>query len=197
MVLFRLHESPRYLVQAGRPQEALESLQMISKYNGDNFTIAIDDVDDTQQPPRSEEEEERPFLSTGRSDEEHSASPSPNNNYHSTGESETRLDGHAFVTPATEHVPPKEHSRRPTLTNTPIQRRVSTISTASSHYVGKTRICAGLPRWIRKPIQGMWDRVATVMSPDWIRTTLLVWLAWFSMSLGIFLSCLSILRVKD
>lgn len=49
MVFFRLYESPRFLVHAGRPQEALESLQMISKFNGSDILLAIEDVDD-QRP---------------------------------------------------------------------------------------------------------------------------------------------------
>jgi hypothetical protein len=46
MVFFRLHESPRYLVHAGRPQEAVKSLQMISKFNGSDLEIELDDVAD-------------------------------------------------------------------------------------------------------------------------------------------------------
>ena len=46
IVFFRLHESPRYLVHAGRPQEAVEALQMISKFNGSELEIELDDVAD-------------------------------------------------------------------------------------------------------------------------------------------------------
>lgn len=46
MVLFRLHESPRYLVHAGRPLEAVKSLKMISKFNGSDLEIELDDVAD-------------------------------------------------------------------------------------------------------------------------------------------------------
>ncbi|KAF9054843.1 major facilitator superfamily domain-containing protein [Panaeolus papilionaceus] len=61
IVFFRLHESPRYLVHAGRPQEALRSLQEISKFNGTNILIELEDVRDqplvvprTQSPTQSE-----------------------------------------------------------------------------------------------------------------------------------------------
>lgn len=50
IVFFRLHESPRYLVHAGRPLEAIESLQLISRFNGSNLSLDIGDVDDHQQP---------------------------------------------------------------------------------------------------------------------------------------------------
>ncbi|RDB14860.1 putative MFS-type transporter PB1E7.08c [Hypsizygus marmoreus] len=50
IVFFRLHESPRYLVHAGRPLEAIESLQMISRFNGSDLSLEIEDVYDHQHP---------------------------------------------------------------------------------------------------------------------------------------------------
>ncbi|KAF8628622.1 hypothetical protein AX15_003759 [Amanita polypyramis BW_CC] len=46
IVFFRLHESPRFLVHAGRPHDALKSLQMISKFNGSDISIELSDVVD-------------------------------------------------------------------------------------------------------------------------------------------------------
>jgi len=51
MVFFRLHESPRFLVHAGRPQDALESLQMISKFNGSELELNLGDVEDHIRVP--------------------------------------------------------------------------------------------------------------------------------------------------
>ncbi|KAI0637103.1 MFS general substrate transporter [Trametes polyzona] len=51
MVFFRLHESPRYLVHAGRPHEAMESLQMISRFNGEEIDLDLEDIEDTVQTP--------------------------------------------------------------------------------------------------------------------------------------------------
>lgn len=48
IVFFRLHESPRYLVHAGRPREALESLQMIAQYNNIDLSLRLHDVEDTR-----------------------------------------------------------------------------------------------------------------------------------------------------
>lgn len=50
MVFFRLHESPRYLVHAGRHQEAVESLQLISKFNGSELNLDVEDVRDHLHP---------------------------------------------------------------------------------------------------------------------------------------------------
>ena len=51
IVFFRLHESPRYLVHAGRKQDALESLQMISRFNGSELALDLDDVEDHIRVP--------------------------------------------------------------------------------------------------------------------------------------------------
>ncbi|KAF7364811.1 MFS general substrate transporter [Mycena venus] len=50
IVFFRLHESPRFLVHAGRPAEALETLQLIARFNGAPALageLGLADVDDT------------------------------------------------------------------------------------------------------------------------------------------------------
>jgi hypothetical protein len=55
ILFFRLHESPRYLVQAGRPEDALESLRMISRFNGSELELDLKDVEDhIHVPPRQE-----------------------------------------------------------------------------------------------------------------------------------------------
>jgi hypothetical protein len=46
IVFFCLHKSPHYLVQAGHPQDTLESLQMISRFNGSELYISLNDVED-------------------------------------------------------------------------------------------------------------------------------------------------------
>jgi hypothetical protein len=68
MVFFRLHESPRYLVHAGRPQDALRSLQLISRFNGDNISIELEDVRDHQchDAPVTIEEDSSKFVVRSR-----------------------------------------------------------------------------------------------------------------------------------
>lgn len=65
IVFFRLHESPRYLVHAGRKQDALESLQMISKFNGSELALELEDVEDHIRVPPSHLP--RSAFSTGNS----------------------------------------------------------------------------------------------------------------------------------
>ena len=65
IVFFRLHESPRYLVHAGRKQDALESLQMISRFNGSELALELEDVEDHIRVPPSHVP--RSAFSTGNS----------------------------------------------------------------------------------------------------------------------------------
>ncbi|KAF9643245.1 MFS general substrate transporter [Thelephora ganbajun] len=44
VIFFRLYESPRYLVAAGRPMEAVENLQLISRFNGEELDLSLRDV---------------------------------------------------------------------------------------------------------------------------------------------------------
>ncbi|KDQ62758.1 hypothetical protein JAAARDRAFT_149872 [Jaapia argillacea MUCL 33604] len=51
LLFFRLYESPRYLVHAGRKEEALASLKMIVKFNGSGegeWVIGLGDVEDVR-----------------------------------------------------------------------------------------------------------------------------------------------------
>lgn len=261
IVFFRLHESPRYLVHAGRHQEALESLQMISRFNGSDLAIDLEDVDDRRpvRPVDESEEARVPFLDDAISDarkhdsardsssttvfDAGSGSESPRQSlvtqanleepprterptlvmdYHSTGASPSPLlESHTFKSPGEEYPPnlnsagspaeivvrtgyvnptpfvtefkettetlPVEPTSRPRPSTSRHSRQSSATSVldhrASSIY--EKKVYGKLPRFIRRPLQAWLDRVAMVLSPDWLRTTLLVWAAWCSMSLGL------------
>lgn len=230
ILFFRLHESPRYLVHAGRHQEALESLQLISRFNGSDITIDLEDVDDRRppepRPPSNGSDERAPFLSTqdarpnretlfDAGTDENTTRNGPSGDpprgegvkdYQSTDESPNSLDSHSFVTPVEEY-PPRRHSvistwenpssSRPNVVHDEMKRH-SRISHARSHSsrsrVSRTssvasvelemRLGGVLPRWIKRPLIAWLDRVGMVLSPEWCRTTLLVWGVWFFMSLG-------------
>lgn len=259
IVFFRLHESPRYLVHAGRPEEALVNLQKISKFNGSELELALEDVQDNPavvEIVRDEEdedmgEEHTPFMASAArraridvrvlfdadveapdelspgeteplSDRHGSASGSRTNSrsserakYDATGSSEVQLDSHKFATPASESMPhpfPNSYlnvnatrgslashvspplSPEPKITTPPksparprFERGSATISSPSrrsSFYEAKARVCWALPRWMRRPLWAWLDKISLVLSPDWRRTTLLVWAMWCSMSLG-------------
>ena len=229
IVFFRLHESPRYLVHAGRPQEAIESLQMISRFNGSDLSLELDDVRDHHHKPDVEEPREvrsasprdglteRPratsittFNASGsENDPPHVASlnglgdgrPPLITQYNSTDASPIALDGHSFSTPAQENpptilnkeiqpIPPRSPSPSLASARSPSHpqhaRQTSHVSMPSRRpsLAYKKQVCYSLPRKVRRPLWAWWNRVMMVLSPEWFRATILVWGAWFFMSLG-------------
>ncbi|KAI0269991.1 major facilitator superfamily domain-containing protein [Gloeopeniophorella convolvens] len=250
IVFFRLHESPRYLVHAGRPQDALESLQMISRFNGSELELHLGDVEDrVRVPPPSRASPPRPSIRAENSlmplfdadsqvtsppmeigttgtlaDDATPLSSSPPNgaegaplikDYAATGESGAPLAPHtpprsaerrSFLyegTPAPERgsfasaesPPPKEGDPGepddadlpPVRPRPPRARRAradTRASVRSSLYEVADRAWWALPYSIRRPVRAWFGRFAMVLSPEWRRTTILVWGAWWGMSLA-------------
>ncbi|KAF9525470.1 major facilitator superfamily domain-containing protein [Crepidotus variabilis] len=230
MVFFRLHESPRFLVHAGRPQEAIKSLQMISKFNGSNLSIELEDVRDHHHPselPTTETETTSPRrLTPNRSTsttifdasviEDRPPGPSrPSSSesglataYAATGETDHGLEAHMFGTPVIEHAhypsitgsreddddskglrksshvgtPSVERHLMSSRDTPPTPRRLSTMSRRSSIYEEKVRKV--LPRWLRRPLEAWWSRVMMVLSPEWLKITVVVWFVWCALSLA-------------
>ena len=231
MVFFRLHESPRYLVHAGRPQEAIESLQLISKFNGSELSLHLEDVQDhiraaedasgnTSSAPSdvvfdAGEPSAEPVqaLAGRRSHDVLRDLPDRNPpDYSSTGEPNVTLDEHTFQTPTIPYVPNHiddnnennvvesetfPEAEEPFLKHNrgrgasfhssgsgtrPLPPRARS---RSSLYEIKSKVYWRLPRAVRRPLWAWIDRVAMVLSPQWLRTTLLVWIAWWAMSLGL------------
>ncbi|KAH9933165.1 MFS general substrate transporter [Epithele typhae] len=202
ILFFRLHESPRYLVHAGRPQEAIESLQMISKFNGSELELDLDDIEDTVVHAQPEQSTLASPLHSPpgalkavetRDDEAlRDATPVSGATYSSTGSPDVALDSHSFGTPLPQPLPPPAFVSTPTglappalfhlPPRSPLSRRQSTASTYIESKTGP--ICKALPSWMRRPLLAWIDRVAMVLAPEWLRTTVLVWTAWCGMSLA-------------
>jgi len=172
---------------------------MISRFNGSELTLDLEDVDDYIKPVVVDTagEAATPFLSSRDPSKDTSPPPSDpqltNNgspaDYHSTGESANYLDAHLYSPPIENAVPKDIPSIAPVLSSasrsphSPSGRR-SRSSSASERPLYEKRVCSALPRWVRKPLWEWWDRVTMVLSPKWRRTTLLVWVAWWGMSLA-------------
>ena len=250
MVFFRLYESPRYLVNAGRPQDALESLQMISRFNGSELALDLEDVEDRIRVPPAHTQDSA--IRAGNSDQPSShlfdadaeilssptdmkpPSPPPLTNvgaplsstppdgtegaflikdYSATGGSEAPLAAYAVVSAAERRsypyhstpvagrdsfqtIPPtpKEEDvsaddidvppARPRPPRTRNPRRDTISSVRSSIYVAADRAYWLLPPRIRRPLRAWFGRFTMVLEPEWRRTTLLVWGAWWGISLA-------------
>ena len=272
MVFFRLHESPRYLVHAGRHQEAIESLQMISKFNGSELELDVEDVRDHLRPSeillaqgaeagsaRCEpevvfsvgdedgvgemngssgvngvngtngvKETARPpaLVSKGSRQVLRSSPESDLPGYSSTGEQSVSLSEHTFQVPngtssidshlgdhANHHPANADDGEEYENENEDededgedaylkgSRRADASVSVSSSSSSVRSRrdrsvssarrvrskLYDKLPRSVRRPLYAWIDRVGMVLSPEWIRTTVLVWIVWCAMSLGAFL----------
>lgn len=214
ILFFRLHESPRYLVHAGRHREALENLQLISRFNGSDITLDLEDVDDRRplepRPPSTGSDEREPILPTQDTRPHESNGHATSNladaprddgvkDYQSTDDSPNSLDSRSFVDPVDAYPPRRlstttldagSSSRLHALHDEPKRRasrpRGSRASSIASVEL-EIRLGGVLPRWIKRPLMAWLDRVGMVLTPEWCRTTLLVWAVWLFMSLGGFL----------
>jgi len=230
IAFFRLHESPRYLVHAGRPQEAVESLQLISKFNGSELSLGLDDVAIHVQPPlegnnvsnvdstmpregihapllanadmavngltaanASPTEDDSPTrtrMLTSQSSRDGLRNSSPDNepkDYSATASTSA---------PSAEYLPIAKDVDSPLSSPTSRRRQLTLggdhamgsghrrMSTASSLHEVRSKLYWKLPRWFRKPLYAWIDRIAMVLSPEWLKTTLLVWAVWGAMSLA-------------
>ncbi|CAA7262874.1 unnamed protein product [Cyclocybe aegerita] len=187
MVFFRLHESPRYLVHAGRPQDAVKSLQMISRFNGSDLSIELADVRD-HHPPDDEDLRKADTRARANSTtifdasviEDGPASPprsiSAENSrttrnglvtaYASTGETPV-LDSHTFDTPVLEHPPTLEEPKEPP----------EPSSSAEQPFLPRTTENAARPR----PLSGasrrssVYEQKVYRLLPRWMRRPLRAW----------------------
>lgn len=142
ILFFRLHESPRYLVHAGRHEEARLNLQKISRFNGSELSLDINDVIDhhsdieehapsipkpierprtdvrvifdANHPSGVDTSETEPLTSDSNASSKASNHDSPERlNYDSTGSSDAPLDSHNFLTPTSEIPPSLENVADP------------------------------------------------------------------------------------
>jgi hypothetical protein len=254
IVFFRLHESPRYLVHAGRKQDALESLQMISRFNGSELALDLEDVEDHIRVPPSHLPDlgyptesglpssrlfdaDADILSSpteikGPSTLAHAGTPlsstppdgtegtSVTKDYSATGGSGAHLSSYSVVSataerrsflynttpleetsfhdvlpsPKEEEIPtedtyvaprPRSRSRSRSSRVSRGPRRRDTISSVrSSIYEAADRAYWALPRNIRRPVRAWLSRFMIVLEPEWRRTTVLVWGAWWGIMLA-------------
>lgn len=166
ITFFRLYESPRYLVHAGRPQEAIVSLQKISEFNGEEMSLNLEDVQDklvienSNLPPSSSEQMKLPSTR------------------------ERQMDYQALRKSSISEEPAVQDDSGE-LVSSAFPSRSMSHSRVSSRSLPKAQVAQGsLPRWIRKPLHAWFKRLGMVLSPEWRRTTILVWIVWWSMSLA-------------
>jgi hypothetical protein len=116
---------------------------MISRFNGSDLDINIDDVHD--HPPTTNDE----GIPTS---------------------------------------PPRIHSSEPLLPPTgpppPVVPPNQSISRRSSAKSMTAELKSVFPRWVTRPVLAWVERMSIVLSPQWLRTTVLVSSAWCAIALG-------------
>lgn len=204
ILFFRLNESPRYLVHAGRPHEAVRSLQLISKFNGSELLIELADVRDHQPEHGNHIRrvstatsfdtsviDDPPFL-LSNTQNIGSDGPESLTTYDLTGKS----SGSSVLATVPEIM--KDDNQladaileQPLLSNQRegrSGRRRGLSTTSFRQFSGhEDSVCRILPRWLSVPFINWRSRVAMVLSPEWLRTTVLVWSTWCTTALGVVL----------
>lgn len=194
VVLFRLHESPRYLVHAGRPHDAIESLRRIAEYNGDSLAINVRDVEDRRRAslcltsreasqteryfsPRTSIENQTNYQATNISPFTVSVMCSPVDVPDST-----RLD----VTTETETDPlvSNDAESKPLRRSEAISPSQASQLPSNQSTTVKPYFLRYFPKPLERPLAAWLDRLSLVLSKEWRRTTLLMWCIWFCLSLG-------------
>lgn len=212
IVFFRLHESPRYLVHAGRPHDAIKSLQMISKFNGSNLSIELEDVRDHLNNPCDSVDPHGPVDDIQASEDGRSGGVATMNadgtritlvtGYDSTGETPVLDPDRALFSPLVLENPDllgtKESTLQPPKFNDPSSSSSSLerprivnpppISRTHSRRLSDASLSSRkfhiLPPLLRRPLRSWWDRVQLVLSPEWLRTSVLMWSTWCAMALA-------------
>lgn len=173
IVLFRLHESPRWLVHAGRKEAAVEALSQIAKYNGQEFDFSIEDVHDEGEIETTLRREvtatrhsmERPLLLSPATQDEtpNSASPLPR-----------------YFAPHHRHLRSHSRARR----STSAYSRYSSYSTHGNYSSIPHKMLTYLPRWLRRPLEHWLSRFEQLITEEWRERVWLIWGVWCTMSLA-------------
>lgn len=205
VVFFRLLESPKYLVHSGRPQEARDILQRIQRFNGGAIiSLRIQDVEDhsgssvrhggedlessqhsLQQRPSQNNASQR----HGEDDAGRTPSDGSRNSYTvdeddvqtASGQDASSLPllgGQADA--ANAHEFRKSDSQDSSM-------RIQNGSAPSHPHTDTADLPAWLswlPRSWHPSAADLASRYSEMFSPEWKRTTLLIWIIWGGMSYG-------------
>jgi len=198
VVFFRLHESPRYLVHTGRPQDAVLSLRKISRFNGGGFNIDISDVEDSSETVIFTSPDEENVDTLNASDSQKPNGPEDVTIGGHIGPAEPNYQSTAISPPAglsrtmeNGHYPPEDEAETdPFLSEHEARAERSHNSDAAqltilhSSVHEKWKFLSIFPRWASRPLGGWFDRLNIVLSKEWRATTLLVWWIWLAIALA-------------
>lgn len=211
-ILFSLEESPRYLVNTGRPAEAVHALQHIAEYNGKTMQIGLEDVQDNPEPIFSAETDELELPGSPKTPirapssiplpiEPKDGSPP---SYDSTSRQGSPLtaDRYTSRTPTEERAyddlwnsanldtaaryafpPSPVLTMRSHHSRRPSSAHLRRRSSMSVKYSEPTWKDQ-IVEWVSVPVSAWWEKTSALFTDEYRRSTLLVWAAWMLMSLA-------------
>ncbi|KAL1408359.1 hypothetical protein Q8F55_005168 [Vanrija albida] len=163
VVLFRLHESPRFLVSNGREQEAVVVLRAIANFNDHTMEIQRDDVRQTEQQTAMD-----------------SAMIETNGASHDPEEQHSLINGHRDEDGFIETPPHYEGVPGESLYSVPPPAELPSPTLHRHHRKHHHQQHQGRWAWLHKWIA----QVARLFTPKWRRTVILMWIIWGAMSLA-------------
>ncbi|GAA5862448.1 hypothetical protein JCM3774_002521 [Rhodotorula dairenensis] len=171
VLMFRLHESPKFLVASNRPSAAVVTLRRISKINGDESPWALSDVVDHSDARLN-----------GVAEQNHSGgslvAKSP--------------PGYAAMGHTSPESRPRSSLASPLQDPSALEDgELSGFTLPDSALSDRSGGHGELPPWIRRlpaplhnPVSAYADKFGELLAPNWRRTTLLVWTIWTLASAG-------------
>lgn len=183
LVFFKLFESPKFLVANGRENEARLILQRIAIFNGAPLPLSISDVRDAEEGGSSSRgtpstkdidsrKNVRSWLGSGRQNTK------GNNGYQAVPTDAEDLNE---IDEEQEEEVQNDQTRRSTDSNRSSRPRPNSItSTLSNPKEASTNLFQSLS----SSMKTLSERYSQLFTPDWKRTTILIFLIWTLISLA-------------
>ena len=180
--MFRLHESPKFLVASNRPSAAVVTLRRISKINGDEAPWALSDGVDHHHDRNDDRAADGPSHSSGslvaKSPPGYAAMG------HTSPESRPRSSlASPFQAPSTFEDGDLSEFTLPDSALSFDGARSGALNHQPPAWIER------LPAALQGPVTAYADRFSDLLAPKWRRTTLFVWTIWTLASAGYTVCC--------
>ncbi|PWZ02822.1 MFS general substrate transporter [Testicularia cyperi] len=186
VVFFRLLESPKYLVHAGRPQEARDILQKIQRFNGgETIRLRIADVVDVSSASASRRgsTHAQPEASQDRNAEQDRVSAPDDRQNGTSGNASSSKAAEQDDSDDEDDLIVHDGAQQPLLPGQSSETQQDQANVSSQP--------PELPAWLQwLPVKWhsasaeLVSRYLDLLAPEWKRTTVLIWIIWGGMSFG-------------
>ncbi|ODN74810.1 hypothetical protein L202_07125 [Cryptococcus amylolentus CBS 6039] len=191
--LFKLQESPRYLVSTGRSQEAILALQTIADFNDHSISIQHADVQ-SNEPSAAEPSTRRPsFMGLGGEGggAGEGGSPGAEQDYGGVGMGPERKGiplqtaTSFYKTPGTVDIEESRNLFDQSFHESISEENRALLNEGSEEPAMKRESASGGGGWTEKP-RDWWmswvGQMQKLFVPQWRKTVILMWIIWGSMS---------------